>query len=313
MTVSLPEATQALVDQLQARYPAPDFTALTPEAEAAYIADSRANTGVVATGGEPVGAVADVTTGPHAVPARVYVPAEHAAPSGVLLYFHGGGWTLGGVEMSDTLCRRLANRAGCVVVSSTYRLAPEHPFPAAADDAYAALQWVAAHAADYGGDATRLAVMGSSAGGNLAASICVRARDEHGPAIALQVLVCPVVDSSMASKSFHNHAEGCFLTAAQMRWHWSKYVPDPAQRSHRYASPAHTEDLAGLPPAVIVTAEFDPLRDEGETYAQRLTAAHVPTQRYRANGQLHSFLTMLGVLPAADLYADMIARRLADL
>ncbi|HEV8298981.1 MAG TPA: alpha/beta hydrolase [Acidimicrobiales bacterium] len=311
--MTLPEKTQALVDELSARYPAPDFSALTPDEEAAYILSSRANTSVPATGGESVAKVVDTTTGPFDVPARVYVPDRTTLPGAVVLYFHGGGWTLGSVEMSDGLCRYVANRSGCVVVSSTYRLAPEYPFPAAADDAFDALRWVVEHASEYGADPTRIAVMGSSAGGNLAASVCVRARDEGGPPIALQVLLYPVIDSSMASKSFHNYAEGCFLTAAQMRWHWGKYAPDPAQRSHPYASPAFTDDLAGLPPAIVVTAEFDPLRDEGETYAQRLIAAHVPAKMFRAKGQLHSFLTMLGVLPEANLYADMIASRLSEI
>lgn len=299
-------AVRAIIDQLEARFPSPDFASMTPEAEAAYIAQSRLNTSV-ATPGETVARTVEVRIGEHELPGRVYIPDGLSTPAGIVLYLHGGGWATGSIEMNDALCRALANRAGAVVVASSYRLAPEHPFPAAADDAYAALQWVAAHASDHGADPARLAIVGSSAGGNLAASACLRARDEHGPAIALQVLLYPVLDSGMTSRSHKSNGTGYFLTAAQMRFYWDKYVPDPDQRADPYASPMHATDVSGLPPTVVLTAELDPLRDEGETFAHRLTAAHVPTRLYRANGQIHSFLSMLGTLPAADEFLDVVA------
>jgi acetyl esterase len=277
-------AVRAIIEQLEARFPSPDFSAMSPDEEAAYIAQSRVNTSV-ATPGEAVAKTIDVTIGAHALPGRVYIPDGLASPAGIVQYLHGGGWATGSIEMNDALCRALANRAGAVVVASSYRLA-----------AYEALEWVAAHAPDYGADAQRLAIVGSSAGGNLAAAACLRARDENGPRVALQVLLYPVLDSGMTSRS-----------ATQMRFYWHKYVPDPAQRANPYASPMHADDVAGLPPTVVVTAEFDPLRDEGETFAHRLTAAHVPTNLYRANGQIHSFLSMLGTLPEADEFLDLIA------
>jgi acetyl esterase len=304
---TLPAATQALVDQLQQRFPAPDFTQMTPEIEQTYLSASRAATSQPAVAGEPVAEVVDVSIGQGALPGRVYVPGSGSEPAGVVLYLHGGGWVTGSIEMNDNVCRALANRSSCVVVAAGYRLAPEHRFPAAFDDAVAALAWVVGHAGEHGGDPTRLAVVGSSAGGNLAAAVCLHARDTDGPRIALQVLLYPALDSSMGSRSYRNNATGCFLTAAQMRWCWQQYVPDVAQRRDPYASPAFAADLSGLPPTVIVTAEFDPLRDDGETYAQRLTAARVPTRLYRANAQIHSFLTMLGVVPEAETFLDLVA------
>jgi acetyl esterase len=302
-------AVQAIIEQLEARFPSPDFASMTDDDAAAYIAQSRVNTSV-ATPGEAVAKTADLRIGPHDVPARVYIPEGLPSPAGVALYLHGGGWATGSIEMNDALCRALANRARVVVVASTSRLAPEHPFPAAADDAYEALRWVAAHAGDYGADPGRLAIVGSSAGGNLAASACLRARDENGPHVALQVLLYPVLDSGMTARSHKINGTGYFLTAAQMRFYWHKYVPDAEQRANPYASPMHADDVDGLPPTVVVTAEFDPLRDEGETFAHRLTAAHVPTKLYRANGQIHSFLSMLGVLPEADEFLDLVAAEL---
>ena len=186
------------------------------------------------------------------------------------MHFHGGGWLTGSIEMSDDACRFLANRSGCVVMSAAYRFAPEHPFPAAADDAYAAFEWAAAHADDYGSDGTRVAVLGTSAGADLAAAICLRAVDTHGQLPVMQVLAYPPLDATFRSQSFVDNATGYYLTADQMRWFWSKYVGQSSP-DHPYLSPLYAADLRGQPPAVIITAEFDPLRDDGERYAERLT------------------------------------------
>jgi acetyl esterase len=310
--MTLPSQTAELVALLEARFPAPDFATADEATLRAYLEQSRANTSTPAPVTEAVGAVHDVVTGPLGIAARVYVPVDPVPAGGIALYLHGGGWATGSVEMGDALCRRLANRSGCVVVSSTYRLAPEHPFPAALDDVRAALDWTVAHAAEHGADGSRVALVGTSAGGNLAAATCLRVRDEGGPTIALQVLAYPVLDGSMSSRSYRTNGTGCFLTAAQMAYYWRCYVPDGEQRLHPYASPSFADDLRGLPPAVVVTAEFDPLRDEAETYSQRLTTSHATSRLYRATGQLHSFLAMLGANPAADELTDVIARALRE-
>jgi acetyl esterase len=221
---------------------------------------------------------------------RIYVPPG-ARPLPVLVYFHGGGWVTGDLDVNDTWCRALAEWTPCIVVSANYRHAPEHPFPAAIDDAYAATRWVAANIGAYEGDPARIGVSGASAGGNLAAAVALRARDEQGPALHLQYLVYPVCDSSMTMPSYEANAEGYSLTREAMRWYWQCYVPDAGLREHPYASPAHAKDFSGLPPAYVLTAEFDPLRDEGEAYAAALKAAGVPVTLMRYDGQIHGFMS----------------------
>jgi acetyl esterase len=249
---------------------------------------------------EPVAAVRD-----HRVPVaggeivvRVFTPAGPAPRPG-LVYFHGGGWVTGDVETHEGICRHLANGARCVVASVDYRLAPEFPFPAAAEDAYAATRWVAAHAADLGIDARRLAVCGDSAGGNLAAVVALMARDRGGPRLALQVLVYPATDGDLDTPSYRENAEGYILTRDAMRWYWDQYVPDPAARAHPHVSPLRAPSLAGLPAALILTAEYDPLRDDGERYARRLAEAGVPVTLTRYPGMVHSFFRLTNVLDAA--------------
>jgi acetyl esterase/lipase len=223
--------------------------------------------------------------------ARIITPLDAGAePRPVMVYFHGGGWVLGGIESHEGICRALANAAGVTVVSVDYRLAPEHRFPAAALDAYAALMWVAASAQEFGADPTRIVVAGDSAGGNLAAVACLMARDHRGPCVAYQVLIYPVTDFNLERKSYQECAEGFFLTRAEMAWYWDLYVKSDDDRRHPYASPCQSGDLGGLPPALVITAEFDVLRDEGEDYARQLQAASVPVKLHRYDGMIHGFV-----------------------
>ncbi|HET6422459.1 MAG TPA: alpha/beta hydrolase [Planctomycetaceae bacterium] len=229
---------------------------------------------------------------------RIYRP-RIVVNRGACLYFHGGGWVLNSIDTHDDFVRRLTDTAGCVCVSVDYRLAPEHPFPAAAEDAYAALQWVAANAYAWDIDPTRLAVAGDSAGGNLAAVCCLMTRDRGGPPIRQQILAYPITDCDFTRPSYRENADGYFLTTAQMRWFWDQYCPDEKQRRHPYASPLHAESLRGLPPAFVFTAEFDPLRDEGEAYAAALSAAGVPVTFQQFPGMIHAFLRRVTTFDAA--------------
>jgi acetyl esterase len=222
---------------------------------------------------------------------RVYRP-EGLRPFPALVYFHGGGWVIGSIETHDGSCRDLANRIGCMVVSVEYRLAPESRFPAAAEDCYVATKWVAANAAALGIDAKRIAIGGDSAGGNLAAVVALMARDRRGPALRHQLLIYPVTDADFTRASYRENAEGYLLTTKAMEWFWNHYVPDLAQRAEPYAAPLRAKDLAGLPPAFVLTAEYDPLRDEGEAYARRLEQAGVPTRLKRYDGAIHGFFAM---------------------
>jgi acetyl esterase len=206
------------------------------------------------------------------IPVRVYVP-EGDGPFPVLVYFHGGGWVIGNLDSHDVALRALANRAGTVVASVDYRLAPEHPFPAAPEDCYAATVWAATEIGAFGGDPARLAVGGDSAGGNLAAVVSQMARDRGGPAIVYQLLVYPCVDASMSSASFAENGDGYLLTKGWMDWFYGHYLTSPTDADNPLVSPSRAESLAGLPPALVITAEFDPLRDEGEAYAAALRAA----------------------------------------
>jgi len=241
--------------------------------------------------GEPVAHVEDrALPGPGGpLPVRLYRP-EAPAPLPLLVYFHGGGWVLGDLDSSDFGCRAYANRVPCLVVSVDYRLAPEHKFPAAVEDVVAATRWAAAHAAELGGDPARVAVGGLSAGATLAAVTALALRDAGGPALCGQLLTAPVIDARMDTASYSANAEGYGLTRAKMSWFWNHYLARPEDGQHPHASPACAEDLRGLPPAFVMTAELDPLRDEGEAYAQRLAAAGVPVRHRRYDGMVHSFM-----------------------
>ena len=242
---------------------------------------------------EPVGAVEDRTIAGAAgeMPARIYTPPGRG-PFPVLVYFHGGGWVIGNLEAYDPTCRALTNAAGCIVVAMEYRLAPEHKFPAAPEDCYAALQWVVAHAAAIGGDPTRLAIGGDSAGGNLTAVVAQMARDRGGPNLVYQLLVYPVTDYHFDTASYRENADGYLLTKDAMVWFWHHYLRSAADGSNLLASPLRAQNLRGLPPALILTAEFDPLRDEGEAYAARLREAGVPVTLKRYNGMIHGFFSL---------------------
>ena len=245
--------------------------------------------------GRPVGEVVDGTLpgndGP--LPYRLYRPTT-PGPHPIVVYFHGGGWVLGDEQSDDPFCRDMCRRTGMIVVSVGYRHAPEHRFPTAAEDGYAATRWVADHAAELGGRAGPLLVAGWSAGGNVAAVTCQLARDRGGPEIAGQLLVCPVTDCTFDRPSYNDNATGYFLTRSLMYWFWDIYC-SPADRTDPRASPIRGK-LAGLPPAYIVTCEFDPLRDEGIAYGDALAAAGVPVEQLKAHGHFHSSFTMVDVV-----------------
>jgi acetyl esterase len=226
------------------------------------------------------------------IPIRVFTPGGGGVWP-LLVYFHGGGWVIGDLDVTDLRCRLLADWGRTIVVSVYYRHAPEQRFPAAIDDSYAGTLWAAEHAAELGADADRLAVCGDSAGGNLAAAVTLIAR-EQGPRIAFQNLVYPVVDHDFGRASYVENAAGFGLSQDTMRWYWDQYVPEEADRDNPLASPFRATDLSGLPPAFIQTAEFDPLRDEGEAYARRLEQAGVPVTLKRYDGVIHGFVGQAG-------------------
>ena len=234
---------------------------------------------------------------------RIYRP-EGAGPFPIVMNYHGGGWVIGDVDTADGQCREMCRRANLVVVSVDYRLAPEHRFPAAAEDCYAATVWAVAHATEIGGDATRIAVAGDSAGGNLAAVVALMARDRNGPKIRFQLLVYPVTNARFDTPSYSDNGDGYMLTKASMVWFWEHYAPDAKDRAHPYASPLQAASLAALPAAYVMTAEFDPLRDEGEDYAARLLKSGVPTQCERFPGLIHGFFANSQLVPAASLAMD---------
>ncbi len=236
--------------------------------------------------------------GPMAV--RIYTPVG-TAPHPVTVFFHGSGFVLLDLDSHDDICRRLCVGAASVVVSVDYRLAPEHKFPAAADDCLAATRWAAAHASALGGDAGRLAVAGDSAGGCLAAVTAIRIRDEGGPPLAAQVLLYPVTDyPSVAPASYTAYGTGFGLTDAGMRWFWDQYLGDPSAASHCHASPLRIGTPAGLPRSYVMVAEFDVLRDEGEAFARRLGDHGITTVLRRSGGMNHGFLKYTGVIDEAD-------------
>lgn len=226
--------------------------------------------------------------GPVAV--RVYRPSS-AEPLPVLVYAHGGGFVFCDLDSHDGLCRNLANLVPAVVVSVAYRLAPEHRWPAAAEDLYAATRWVADNAEEIGGDASRIVVGGDSAGGNLAAVTALMARDRGGPALAAQLLLYPMLAADFGTESYRLYGNGFYNPRPALQWYWDQYVPSQSDRTHSYASPLHA-DLEGVPPAVVVIAGHDPLRDEGVAYADALTSAGVRTVRCDFDGGVHGFMTM---------------------
>jgi acetyl esterase len=288
-----PEA-RLLLEMMDAQ-PAPPLETLDPvEARASRLEPMKM------LGGQPdaLGRVEDLSIpGPGGdLPVRIYAN-EPGGLRPALTYFHGGGFVFGNLDTHDAVCRALAKESGAVVISVDYRLAPEHKFPAAVEDSHAATVWAAANAASLGIDARRIAVGGDSAGGNLAAVVAMLCRDAGGPALALQVLLYPVTDFSTFETTSHRElAEGYFLNRAAMDWFSALYIASDDQKRDPEVSPLLARDLSGLPPALVITAEFDPLRDEGEAYAQRLREAGVAVTMTRYPGMIHGFVSMRGVL-----------------
>jgi acetyl esterase len=225
------------------------------------------------------------------------------------VFFHGSGFVLCSLNTHDGMCRNLCAGADCLVVSVDYRLAPEHKFPAAIDDCVFATRWVADHATELNGDAARLVIAGDSAGGNIAAATALRLRDEGGPPLCGQLLLYPVTDyHTPGTPSYEANAEGYGLTRDTMKWFWDHYLTDPSEASNPYAAPLRARDLSGLPPALVITAEYDPLRDEGERYAERLREAGVHTALLRYDGMNHGFLFWVGLVDkAGDAMAEACA------
>ena len=263
--------------------------------------------------GPPLGEVTDRTIPwpDGEIPVRVYWP-EGDGPFPAVVYFHGGGWVIGGIESHDLLCRHLAAETDAVVVSVDYRLAPEHPFPAAVEDAYAATEWAAANPGVIDADG-RLAVAGDSAGGNLAAVVSLMARDRDGPDLAHQSLIYPATSADDDWDSRGQNAEGYFLTRTDMEWFTGHYLPSEVHGRNPYAFPMGACDLSGLPPATVVTAGFDPLRDEGVAYAERLSEAGVDVTHRNYADAIHGFVTMLAEPARLDLAHSAVGDLAADL
>ncbi len=294
--------------QQMAEAGAPPLNEMTPE-DARVAAD-----GFIALGGDgdPVAEVTNRTIpGPHGeIPIRIYRPNGGDALLPALMYFHGGGWVLGSLDGTDAICKAVANRAGCAVVSVDYRLSPEHKFPIPLDDCYAATEWVSVHGAGIGVDRTRIAVGGDSAGGNLAAAVCLRARGNTFPTLKFQLLVYPVTDHASGTESYRDNGDGYLLTKQMMQWFWDHYLRNEQDGKNPLASPLRAATFERLPPALVMTAEYDPLRDEGEAYAKALQAAGVPTTLHRYDGMIHAFWQMLAIFPDASKAADEAAAAL---
>jgi acetyl esterase/lipase len=293
--VPLDPQLQAMRDQRERDNVPPLYTMSLADARAADLASIRASGGDP----EPVHEVTDLTiAGPGGeLPLRVYRPAG-GRPLPALVYFFGGGWVLGTIDTADGVSRSLANSSGALVVVVGYRLAPEHPFPAAIDDCYATVRWVAGHAAEIGADPARLAVGGDSAGGNLAAAVALRARG-GGPALAGQLLVYPNTDQLADDESMRAGDDPFLFNRHSVDWYRQHYLTNDADAASPLASPLRADSLAGLPPALVITAEYDPLRDQGEAYARRLADEGVQVEHSRYPGMAHGFFTMAGSVDAS--------------
>jgi acetyl esterase len=300
------KALRAAMEQTGAcrEYPQPIETARTAD---------RASTAGGSGPAEPVGRVAEQWIPGPAGDLRVRIYWPHDAGQGrlpLLVYFFGGGWSLGSLDTSDGTCRKLANAAGCVTVSVAYRLAPEHRFPAAVWDCHAATEWAAEAARDLGADPGRIAVGGDSSGGNLAAAVALACRDNGRPRLVHQLLVYPNTDYLADTRSLREGTDPYFFNRAAVDWYWSLYLADPDDGANPLASPLRAPDLRDLPSATVITAEYDPLRDEGEQYALKMRAAGVPTELVRFDGMIHGFFTMTGSLNGARQAVALAASRL---
>jgi acetyl esterase len=298
--MALDEATAGFLTQL-AESGAKPLHELTPDEARGFTAMLRELFGP----GPEVETAYDVelpTADGHSFTVRVLVPAGEIRA--LIVYYHGGGWVIGSIDEFDTLARTLATSLHAAVVNVDYRLAPEHRYPAAADDAWTALTWAAGQLTEIAGGPVPLIVMGDSAGGNLSAVVAQKARDAGGPELAAQVLIYPVTDADLDNGTYSDPENQLMLTRDSMIWFWDHYAPDPASRANPDASPLQAASLAGLAPAIVLTAEYDVLREEGETYAEQLRQAGVPVEHRRFPGQMHGFFTMVNLLPGS---ADGIA------
>lgn len=299
---------RALIDLMAQRQVPPTHTLSPAQARALY-RDRRSFT---QPDPPPVGAVRNLhAAGPQAVlPLRLYEPLQGTWPHPVLVYYHGGGWVIGDLDTHDVVCRTLCAASGCAVLAVDYRLGPEHPFPAATDDALAAVRWVRAHGAAHGLDATRIALGGDSAGGNLAAATALAMRQAGDAPALLQLLIYPATDMRAVAPSHTHNGQGYVLTADTIAYFRSHYVPEPARWDDWRVSPLLAADHAHLPPALVLTAGFDPLRDEGRQYADTLSAAGVPTQYLCFERQIHGFITMGRVIDEAHTALAVCANAL---
>ncbi len=304
--MALNAALKQLIDAKIAHTHAPQWALPIAEVRQAF-----RNLWTPAMTGEPVSIrrVEDLTIpgGDTPIPARVYA-ADSQEPLPVTLYFHGGGYVKGGIAESDAFCRNLARVARHMVISIDYRLAPEHPFPAALDDAVAATAWAATHAADLGGAPGPVVVCGESAGGNLAAVTCLRLKSNPHVRIRYQVLVQPVIDFTQSFPSMAMPATECLVPREDLAWYYRTYCGDRCGPKDPRVSPIYAEDFSGLPPALIIAAEYDTLRDEAKAYSERLEAAGIATRYICANGMVHGFLQMRGIVPDAQTATEEIAR-----
>jgi acetyl esterase len=293
--MALDEATAALLSQMADAGIKP-LHEMTPQEARDFASSMRAQPETVPEMARVLMRRVRVTGG--VVPVRLLVPNDE--PRGMIVWYHGGGWVIGSIDDADLLGRRLAQRTDCAVALVDYRLAPEYRFPTAVDDSYAALNWVDHHLEEIAGRRVPLMVAGDSAGGNLAAVMAILARDRKGPSIALQILVYPVTDCDFESTSYRDPENDLMLTREAMIWFWDHYAPEPAGRANPDASPLRVPDTSNLPPAVVLTAEHDVLRAEGEIYATRMIKSGVPVDHHRFAGQMHGFFTMVDLLPGSE-------------
>jgi acetyl esterase len=307
--LALDEATTGFLAQLAASDPK-SLTEMTPPEARGFYAELGALSG---PGPEMASVRDEELAAADGSPFRLRVLVPPGEIGGLVVFYHGGGWVIGGIDENDALCRTLAVKLGAAVVNVDYRLAPEHPYPAGPEDCWAALRWAAQRMPEIAGHDVPLIVMGDSAGGNLSAVIAQRALQAGGPRIDCQVLVYPVTDSDFETDGYRDPANQLMLSTDAMRWFWDHYVPDPADRQDPDIAPIRAGRLAGLPPAVVLTAEYDVLRDEGEAYAARLRDAGVPVELRRFAGQMHGFFTMLNILPGSAQAIDYIAEQLGPL
>lgn len=298
--------TQAFLDLLR-QLGAPEFSTLTPEQARKLSLGPPPAVPTAVHGVENrsiAGSEADI-------PIRIYKALSERANRGALVYFHGGGCVIVSLDSHDETAQRLCAGSGCTVISVDYRLAPETRYPGAMIDCFDATCWVAREAATLGIDATRIAVGGDSAGGNLAAAVALKARDDGGPALAFQLLIYPVTEPNFETRSYQDNATGYLLTRSAMQWFWDHYVPGAETHNPAYASPLRATNLRDLPPALVITAEFDPLRDEGEAYARALAAAGVDTGHTRYDGVVHGFFGMHSTVAKSPAAIDQATRALS--